>query len=77
MKKTLYGYVFWYICIYEYNTDFRLMILMPYDGYIYTYIYTIIIMVSRSTWMTTKINGIATDLFCTGVIDHPAYNFLN
>ena len=29
------------------------------------------------TWMTTKINGVATDLFCTGVIGHPGYNFLN
>ena len=33
-------------------------------------------MVSRSTWMTTKINEVATDLFCTGVIDHPGCNIL-
>ena len=25
---------------------------------------------SRSTWMTTKINGAAIDLFCMGVIGH-------
>ena len=37
----------------------------------------LVITVFRSTWMTTKINGVATDLFCTGVIDHPKYNFLN
>ena len=24
-----------------------------------------------------KNNGVATDLFCTGVIDHPEYMFLN
>ena len=30
-----------------------------------------VITASRSTWMTTKINGVATDLFCTGVIGHP------
>ena len=30
-----------------------------------------VITISRSTWMTTKINGVATDLFCTGVIGHP------
>ena len=34
-----------------------------------------VITVSRSTWMTTKINGVATDLFCTGVIGHPGYMF--
>ena len=33
--------------------------------------------VSRSTWITTQINGVATDLFCTGVIDHPGCMFLN
>ena len=27
--------------------------------------------------MTTKINGVATDLFCTGVIGHPGHMFLN
>ena len=27
----------------------------------------------RSTWF----NGVATDLFCTGVIDHPEMSFLN
>ena len=36
-----------------------------------------VITVSRSTWMTTKINGIATDLFCTDVISHLGYIFLN
>ena len=36
-----------------------------------------VITISRSTWMTTKINGVATDLFCTGVIGHPEYMFLN
>ena len=25
----------------------------------------------------SKINGVATDLFCTGVIGHPGYMFLN
>ena len=32
---------------------------------------------SRSTWMTTKLNGVATDLFCTGVIGHPIGMILN
>ena len=32
-----------------------------------------VITVSRSTWKTTKINGVATDLFCTGVIGHPGH----
>ena len=36
-----------------------------------------VITISRSTWMTTKINGTATDLFCTGVIGHPGCVFLN
>ena len=36
-----------------------------------------VIMVSHSTWKTTKIDGVATDLFCTGVIGHSEYNFLN
>ena len=39
-------------------------------------IYTIIA-VSRSTWMTTKINGVVIDLFCTGVIGHPRCMFLS
>ena len=30
-----------------------------------------VIMVFRSTWVTSKINGVAIDLFCTGVIGHP------
>ena len=30
----------------------------------------------RSTWMTIKTNGVATDLFCTGVIGHPGCMFL-
>ena len=30
----------------------------------------IVITVSRLTWMTTKINGVAIDLFYTGVISH-------
>ena len=37
-----------------------------------------VITVSRSTWMTTNIkNGVAIDLFYTGVIDHPGHMFLN
>ena len=36
-----------------------------------------VITVSHSTCMTTKINGVATDLFCTGVIGHPGHMFLN
>ena len=36
-----------------------------------------VITVSRSTWKTTKINGVATNLLCTGVIGHPEYVFLN
>ena len=36
-----------------------------------------IITVSLSTWMTTKINGVATDLFCTGVIGHLVGMVLN
>ena len=36
-----------------------------------------VITVSRSTWMTTKINGVAIDLFCTGVIGDPRYMFSN
>ena len=36
-----------------------------------------IITASCSTWMTIKMNGVATDLFCTGVIGHLGYNFLN
>ena len=35
-----------------------------------------IIKVSRSTWMTSKINGVATNLFCTGV-GHPRSMVLN
>ena len=34
-------------------------------------------MVSCSTWMTSKTNGVATDLFCTGVIGHPVGMILN
>ena len=30
-----------------------------------------VITVFRSTWMTTNINGVVTDLFSTGVIGHP------
>ena len=37
----------------------------------------IVITVSRLTWMTTKINEVAIDLFCTGVIDHPRCMFLS
>ena len=40
------------------------------------YTILIVITVSRSTWMTSKINGVAIDLFCTGVIDHPRCNVL-
>ena len=36
-----------------------------------------VITVSRSTWMTSKINRVPIDLFCTGVIGHPGYMFLN
>ena len=36
-----------------------------------------VITISRSTWMTTKINGVATDLFYKGVIGHPRSMFLN
>ena len=36
-----------------------------------------VITVSRSTWMTIKINGVATDLFCTGAIGHSESVFLN
>ena len=36
-----------------------------------------VITVFRSTWMTTKINEVATDLFCTGVIGHSGCMFLN
>ena len=39
---------------------------------------TAVITISRSTWRTTKNKyGIATDLFCTGVIGHPGHLFLN
>ena len=41
------------------------------------WIHQAVITVSRSTWMTTKINGVAIDLFYTGVIGHSKYNFLN
>ena len=37
----------------------------------------IVITVFRSTWMTTKINRVATDLFCTSVIGHPGHVFLS
>ena len=30
-----------------------------------------VITVSRTTWMAMKMNGVATDLFSTGVIGHP------
>ena len=33
-------------------------------------------MIFRSTWMTIKINGVATNLFYTGVIGHPRCNVL-
>ena len=36
-----------------------------------------VITVSRSTWMILKINGVTTDLFCTGVIGHPIGMILN
>ena len=35
-----------------------------------------VITISCSTWMTTKTNGVATDLFCTDVIGHPGCVFL-
>ena len=36
-----------------------------------------VITVFRSIWRTIKINGVSTDLFCTGGIDHPRCMFLN
>ena len=36
-----------------------------------------VITVSRSTWMTTKINRVATDLFCMDMIGHPVGMALN
>ena len=36
-----------------------------------------VITVFHSLWITTKINGVATDLFCTDVIDHPVGMILN
>ena len=37
-----------------------------------------VITVSHSTWEDyQKSNGVATDLFCTGVIGHPGHMFLN
>ena len=36
-----------------------------------------VITVFRYAWMTTKTNGVATDLFCTGVIGHSGHMFLN
>ena len=30
----------------------------------------IVITAYHSTWVASKINGVVTDLFCTGVIDH-------
>ena len=38
---------------------------------------TVAITVSRSTWMTTKINGVVTNLIYMGVIGHPWCIFLN
>ena len=38
-KAAIWLCILIYIYIYEYNTDFRLMILMPYDGYIYIHIF--------------------------------------
>ena len=38
---------------------------------------TDVITVSRLIWMTQKSKGVTTDLFCTGVIGHPGYMFLN
>ena len=36
----------------------------------------IVITVSRSTWMTLKMNEVTTNLFRTGVINHPGCNVL-
>ena len=36
-----------------------------------------LITVSRLTWMTIEIKGVAIDLFCTGVIGHPVGMVLN
>ena len=38
---------------------------------------THVITASRSTWMITKIKGVTTDLFYTGVISHPIGMVLN
>ena len=48
-----------------------------FDSLVFPWSRQAVITVSRSTWMTSKINGVVTDLFCTGVIGHPEYNFLN
>ena len=36
-----------------------------------------VITVFRYTWMIAKMNGVAKYFFCTGVIDHSGYMFLN
>ena len=46
-------------------------------GLTFNWLKGVVITASRSTGVTTKINGVATDLFCMGVIDHLEYNFLN
>ena len=45
--------------------------------YLDQFVIVFVITVSRSTWMTTIINGVSTDLFCTSVIGHPSSMFLN
>ena len=40
-------------------------------------LYIVVIMIFCSTWMTIIINGVATDLFCTGVIGHRRCMCLN
>ena len=47
------------------------------DSHIPQWSCQVVITVSLSTWMSTKINGVATDLFCKGVIGHPGHVFLN
>ena len=48
-----------------------------FDSLVFPWSRQAVITVSRSTWKTTKINGVAIDLFCTGVIGPPGHMFLN
>ena len=51
----------------EWMQCFEINILQPSLNHVIT--------VFRPTWMTIKINGVVTDLFCTGVIGHPRHIF--